>query len=104
MRNSMSDKEEKTVKSGKKQSSHLFQPGVSGNPKGRPKGTFSLKTYAQKYLKEMTDEEKLKFMDGLPKEVIWKMAEGNPRQDVGGGEDEDGKPKPILVKFVDGSN
>lgn len=52
----------------------------------------------------MTDEEKLKFMAGLPKEVIWKMGEGNPRQDVGGGEDEEGKPKPILVKFIDGSN
>lgn len=60
----------------------LFKPGQSGNPAGRPKGTFSLKTYAKKYLQEMTDEEKLEFMEGLPKEIIWKMAEGNPKQDT----------------------
>lgn len=94
----------KSVKSGNKQGKHLFQPGVSGNPKGRPKGTFSLKTYAQRYLKELSEEEKLKFLDGLPKELVWKMAEGNPKQDLGGGEDEDGKPKPILVEFVNGKN
>lgn len=57
----------------------LFKKGQSGNPEGRPKGTFSLKTYAKKYLQEMTDEEKIEFMEGLPKEVIWKMAEGNPQ-------------------------
>lgn len=82
----------------------LFKPGQSGNPNGRPKGTFSLKTYAKKYLQEMTDEEKLAFMEGLPKEVIWKMAEGNPKQDIGGGEDENGKAQPILVKFIDNEN
>lgn len=59
----------------------LFKKGQSGNPSGRPKGTFSLKTYAQNYLKELTDEEKEEFMEGLPKDVIWKMAEGNPKQD-----------------------
>lgn len=52
----------------------------------------------------MNDEEKLKFMAGLPKEVVWKMAEGNPRQDLGGGEDENGEQKPILVKFIDGTD
>ena len=69
----------------------LFQPGKpSANPKGRPKGTFSLKTFAKKYLEKMNDEEKLAFMAGLPKDVIWKMAEGNPEQksDV----TSDGKP------------
>ena len=56
----------------------LFKKGQSGNPLGRPKGTFSLKTYAQNYLKDLTGEEKEEFMNGLPKEIIWKMAEGNP--------------------------
>ncbi len=79
----------------------LFKKGQSGNPNGRPKGTFSLKTYAKKYLEEMSDEEKLEFMDGLPKEIIWKMAEGNPKQDTDvttNGE----SLAPILVKFIDG--
>lgn len=88
--------------SGKK--SWLFQPGVSGNPKGKPKGTFSMKTYAKNYLKNLSDKEKLEFLKGLPKDIIWKMAEGNPRQDVGGGEDEEGNEKPILVKFIDGND
>jgi hypothetical protein len=60
----------------------LFKKGQSGNPAGKPKGTFSLKTYAKKYLQEMTDDEKLEFMEGLPKEIIWKMAEGMPKQDT----------------------
>ena len=80
----------------------LFKPGQSGNPKGKPKGTFSLKTYAKKYLKEMTDEEKLEFMRGLPKDTIWKMAEGNPA--INAGEDESGNLKPVLVKIIDGKD
>ncbi len=66
----------------RKTNPNLFQPGVSGNPKGKPKGTFSLKTYAKKMLEEMPDDEKIAFLRGLPKEVVWKMAEGNPKQDT----------------------
>jgi len=55
-----------------------FKPGQTGNPNGRPKGAVSLKTYAKKYLQTLTEEEKLKFLEGLDKETIWKMAEGNP--------------------------
>lgn len=62
--------------------SHLrpwqFKPGQSGNPGGRPKGTISLKEYAKKYLRELPEEEKLKFLEGLDKVDIWKLAEGNP--------------------------
>lgn len=61
----------------------LFQPGKSGNPKGRPPGTVSLKTYAQKMIMDMTDEEKMIFLKGLDKKDIWEMAEGKPKADVG---------------------
>lgn len=59
----------------------LFQPGKSGNPGGRPKGSKSLKTYAQEYLLSLDDEEKLEFLKGLPKDTIWEMAEGKAKQD-----------------------
>ena len=80
----------------------LFQKGQpSANPKGRPKGTFSLKTYAKKYLQDMTDEEKLAFMDGLPKDVIWKMAEGNPVTSTKLSGDGD-EPVKLFVEFING--
>ena len=56
----------------------LFKPGQSGNPSGRPKGSKSLKTYAQEMLRDMNEEERLEFLRGLDKKVIWEMAEGKP--------------------------
>ena len=59
-----------------------YKKGQSGNPGGRPKGTVSLKEYARKYLQEMSEDEKQTFMEGLNKDTIWKMSEGNPKQDT----------------------
>ena len=59
-----------------------FKPGQSGTPSGKKKGTVSLKKFAQKYIQELTEEEKLDFMKGLDKKVIWEMAEGKAKQDT----------------------
>jgi hypothetical protein len=56
----------------------LYKKGQSGNPGGRPKGSKSIKTYLQEKFNSMTDEERETFLEGLPKDIIWKMAEGNP--------------------------
>jgi hypothetical protein len=58
-----------------------FKPGQSGNPKGRPKGP-SLKEWSRAYIESMTDEERLEFMKGIDKKVIWEMAEGKAAQTV----------------------
>ena len=60
---------------------HQFKPGHCYNPKGRPKGK-TMKEYAREFLMSMGDEAKLKFLNSLSKETVWKMAEGNPHQDT----------------------
>lgn len=59
-----------------------FKKGASGNPNGRPKGAVSLKVFAKNYLKELSDEDKLEFLDALPPQTVWSMAEGNPDNKV----------------------
>ncbi len=59
-----------------------FKPGQSGNPAGRPKGSKSLKTFAQEYLLSLSDDEKLEYMKAIDKKVIWEMAEGKAKQDI----------------------
>lgn len=59
----------------------LYKKGQSGNPGGRPKGSKSMKTWVKEKLEVMTDDERENFLEGLSKEIIWKLAEGNPKQD-----------------------
>lgn len=78
----MADKGFKTDKQIKNRSTGsdrpwLWKKGQSGNIQGRPKGK-TMKEYARELLQRQTEEERQAFLNGLPKEIIWKMAEGNP--------------------------
>ncbi len=58
-------------------------PGNTANPNGRPKG-LSLKEFWRQRLALMTDEEKLAFSSEITKDMVWKMGEGMPKQDIEG--------------------
>ena len=60
----------------------LYKKGQSGNPGGRPKGSKSMKTWIKEKIETMSEEEREIFLEGLPKEIIWKMAEGLPQSNT----------------------
>ena len=60
---------------------YMWKKGQSGNPAGRPKGK-TMKEYARELLETQTDEERQEFLHGIPKIDIWKLAEGNPKNDL----------------------
>lgn len=68
----------------KRKSDGTFAKGTPPpNPAGRPPGK-TLKEFARELLMSMNDEEKRKYLAELPKEIVWRMSEGNPHntQDV----------------------
>ena len=61
---------------------YQFQKGNNANPTGRPKGK-SLKTFAKEMLEQMDDEEKARYLKDLDNlDFTWRMAEGQPKQDM----------------------
>ena len=61
-----------------------FGAGNNANPYGRPKGK-TLKEWLKDRLQEMDDKQRRKFLKDIPKEMQWRMAEGNPQSDVTSG-------------------
>lgn len=59
-----------------------FMKGVSGNPTGRPKNT--MKDYIARKFNNMSDEEKELWLteNKISGIDMWKMGEGNPKQDT----------------------
>ena len=57
---------------------YAYKKGQSGNIEGRPKGK-TLKEYCRDFLSCQSEEERQEFLEGLPKDLIWRMAEGNPQ-------------------------
>lgn len=69
-----------------------FGPNNNANPNGRPKGK-TLKEFARDFLMSMSDDKKREFLNSLNKDVVWRMAEGNPHQTT----DVTSKDKPIAI-------
>ena len=60
----MVKKQKVTVKKKKSEKKHLFQPGESGNPKGRPVGSRSLSTIMKERLRDIARNSEGEALDG----------------------------------------
>ena len=57
-----------------------FMPGQSGNPSGQHRNP--MKEFSRERFDKMTPKEKLAFLKKVKAIDEWKMAEGNPENDV----------------------
>lgn len=57
-----------------------FVQGTAPGP-GRPVGK-TLKEYQAEIFRTMSDEEKKEWLKDMPKSERWRMAEGNPKNDM----------------------
>jgi hypothetical protein len=80
----------------KQRKDYLFKPGQSGNPKGRPKGSISIKDKVRQYLEGHPEEVEaiVEHFVKTNRELMWQMLEGRPAQDVTSGGD---KINPIPI-------
>ena len=74
---------------------YQFKKGEVANPNGRPKGK-TMKEFAREFLLKMSDDEKVSWLKSLGKDIVWRMAEGNPAQDI----TSDNKPLQVIIPQV----
>ena len=60
---------------------YKWKTGQSGNPAGRKPGP-TLKEWVRQRLLEMDDNDRAEFLKTVPREIVWKMAEGNPKDET----------------------
>jgi len=82
----------------KQNASHLFQPGVSGNPAGRPVGSRSFTTKVKEALEKIADGKDYTYEEAFIKAImkkaivdqdtsmmrtVWEQLDGKPLQRIG---------------------
>lgn len=72
---------------------YQFKPGQSGNPKGRPPGSVSLRDQIRQHLEDNPEvvKELIQYFVKKNPELMWQMLEGSP-------------PKYVAIANPDGSN